>query len=263
MDGGEVGAAAGCDRFEDRVVLVTGGTAGIGLATAREVVAEGGRVVVNGRDEQRADEAVDALGGGTSAAAAIGDITDVATVASLVRTAMARWGRVDALVNNAGGGTGVRDLAAVDADDLRRCLALNLDAVVATTRAVVPVMADAGGGCIVNVTSVAGRDAGRISGPQYAAAKAGVHGLTRHLARDLGGDGIRVNAVAPGYVATERAAAMLAALPVADRRRVEDVPLGRPGTPREVARAIVFLASDDSSYITGATIDVNGGSWMP
>lgn len=248
-------------RFTDQVVVVTGGTAGIGLATAHEVVAEGGRVVVNGRDRDRLATAVAQLGQDV-AVGVPGDITDPATVAALVDVPLERWSRIDAVVNNAGGGIGARHLEDVDDEDLRACLAVNLDAVFAVTRAVVPVLRDRGGGRVVNVTSLAGRDVGRFSGPQYAAAKAAVHGLTRHLSVQLARDGINVNAVAPGYVATDRANRMYADLPAADQQAILDgTPLGRPGTPREIARAIVFLASSDASFITGATLDVNGGSY--
>jgi NAD(P)-dependent dehydrogenase (short-subunit alcohol dehydrogenase family) len=170
---------------------------------------------------------------------------------------------VDILVNNAGGGTSLRYLEEVTEDDWKLTIDSNLKSAFLCCRAVTPPMKRQRYGRIVNVSSVAGRNVSRLSGPQYSSAKAGMLGLSRHLAQDLGPFGITVNAVAPGPTLVDRVAKKWALRSEADRAHIlSNIPLGRLAEPEEVATVIAFLASDDARYVTGVTIDVNGGSFM-
>jgi NAD(P)-dependent dehydrogenase (short-subunit alcohol dehydrogenase family) len=170
---------------------------------------------------------------------------------------------VDILVNNAGGGTSLRFLEEVTAEDWDLTVNSNLKSAFLCCQGVVPAMKRQRSGRIVNVSSVAGRNVSRLSGPQYSSAKAGVLGLTRHLAQDLGPFGITVNAVAPGPTLVDRVAKKWSFRSEQDRSHIlENIPLGRLAQPEEVATVIAFLASADASYVTGVTIDVNGGSFM-
>lgn len=151
----------------------------------------------------------------------------------------------------------------METKDYDAVLNLDLRGTFLCCREAVKVMKGNGGGAIINISSQGGRVWSELSGPHYAAAKAGVLGLTRQLARELGPFGIRVNAIAPGIVLTARVEAKLLGRTEQEKKRMRDsVPLGRFGTPQDVARVAVFLASADAEYITGATIDVNGGSFM-
>jgi 2-hydroxycyclohexanecarboxyl-CoA dehydrogenase len=245
-------------RLQGRLALVTGGASGIGAATARRLAAEGAHVVVADRDAEGAQKLAADIGGD----AVVVDVADVAAVRAAVADVGEAVGPVDVLVNNAGGDRAAlfldTDEAAWDA-----ALALNLTSVIACTHAVLGSMVSRGGGAIVNVASEAGR-VGMVGGAIYAAAKAGVIGLTKAVAREGARHGVRCNAVAPGPVDTP----LLEGLrgdPLGARIRqgmIEATVVGRCGRPEEIAAAIAFLASDDASYVTGHTLAVSGGLSM-
>ena len=241
-----------------RVAIVTGGTRGIGLASARLLAEDGASVVVSGRDAGRLDAAVkelEALGSPVLAVAA--DAAKREECDRLVEAAKERFGRIDVLVNNAGI---TRDqlLVRMKDDDWDQVLDVNLRGVFLMTRAVGKVMMRQKSGRIINISSTAGAmgSAGQVN---YSAAKAGVIGLTKAAARELAHWNILVNAVAPGLIDTD----MTAATPAEAREALlQQVPLKRVGQGREVAEVVRFLAGDGAAYITGQTIHVNGGLYM-
>lgn len=192
----------------------------------------------------------------------VGDVTHRSACDRLVTTAQERFGRVDTLINNAGGGSQAYRIEDVDDADLARVVDINLQAAFVMCRLVVPLMKRQSFGRIVNIASVAGRDAGRLSGPHYAAAKAGLIGLGRQLSRELGPFGITVNTVAPGVIMTERIREKWDNRSAEEQQNLlRDIPVGRVGTSEDVADAVCFFAREGSSYINGACLDVNGGSF--
>jgi 3-oxoacyl-[acyl-carrier protein] reductase len=189
-------------------------------------------------------------------------VTDPEVRQRLVSETAQKFGGISILINNAGGGSQNRLIEDIDDQDLHNVVAFNLESAFAMCRLVVPHMKARKFGRIVNVASVAGRDAGRLSGPHYAAAKAGMIGMSRQLARDLGPEGITVNTVAPGIIETKRAMAKWDSYSAEDQQRFHDgIPVRRFGTPQEVAEAVMYFCSDQSGYTTGACLDVNGGSF--
>jgi len=251
-------------RFKGKVALITGASKGIGRATALRVAREGGAVIVNGRDPAAISAVVKEIErDGGRAMPAEGDVTRAADVSRIVEQGIAQCGGIDVLVNNAGGGTMARWLDDVDEAAWMRSLDVNLTSAFLVTKAVAPHMRERRRGRIVMVASVAGRNMSRLSGPEYSAAKGGMLAFMRHLAVEFGPFNVTVNAVAPGPTMVERVAKKWELRGAAEREKIlRNVPLGRPAQPEEVAAAILFLASDDASYITGACIDVNGGSFM-
>ncbi len=242
-------------EFEGKVVLVTGSTRGIGRAVAELFAGEGARVAVTGRSPETAEAAAREVGG---EALGIGlDVADPDSVAAAVDRVLEAWGRVDVLVNNAGI---TRDTLALrmKLDDWQAVIATNLTGAFLCAKACLRHMVRARAGTIVNISSVVG-SVGNAGQANYCAAKAGIEGLTRSLAREYANRGIRVNAVAPGYIATD----MTEALGEKVREALlAQVPAGRLGAPEDVARAVAFLASDRASYITGQVLHVNGGMYM-
>jgi len=244
-------------RLPDTAALVTGAASGIGRAVAERFAREGARVAVADRDLLGAEETVRriAAAGGDALAVAV-DVADPAAVAAMVARAEARFGRVDVLVNNAavGGGDGV---LAIDPDDWDRTLAVVLKSAYLCTRAVLPGMVARRRGSIVNVASVNGLTA--LGEEDYSAAKAGLINLTQNLALKHGRDGIRANVVCPGTVRTPIWRDRLARQPDVFERLAAWYPLGRVGEPDDVANAVLFLASDEAAWITGAVLPVDGG----
>jgi NAD(P)-dependent dehydrogenase (short-subunit alcohol dehydrogenase family) len=248
-------------KFDGRVVLVTGAARGIGLRVARAFGREGARVAALDIDTAGIDGLVRELAvEGREALALKSDVTAAAEVRRAVDTVVDRWGRVDVLVNNAGGFSVIRRTEDIPDEEWEAIFRLNVTSAFLCAKAVLPHMRRQRSGAIVNLSSITGRASVVTVTSHYAAAKAALLGFTRHLAREVAGDGIRVNAVAPGTVATERFRALRT--PEESRRLAESVPLGRVAEPEEIADVILFLASDAAGYITGATVDVNGGLTM-
>ena len=251
-------------RTTTRVVVITGGTAGIGLATALRFAESGDVVVVWDVDDRNVETLLAGLenAGGTGVFHQV-DVADRAAVEAAVAEVVAEFGRIDVLINNAGILRDAQLVKWVDGDvaatmtddDFDAVLGVNLRGVFLCTRAVVPHMIRGGGGVILSASSVVGPH-GNFGQTNYVAAKAAVAGMTRTWARELGRYGIRVNAVAPGFIRTE----MLASVPA---RVLEGVvghtPLRRVGEPREVAEVYHWLASDAASYVHGTVLSVDGG----
>jgi NAD(P)-dependent dehydrogenase (short-subunit alcohol dehydrogenase family) len=228
---------------------------GIGLATARRFVAEGAKVAILDIDGAAATDAASTLGAEHIGVAC--DVTERASCATAVESVIAAFGRIDILVNNAGITQPVKFLEITSAD-WERIQDVNLKGVLFLSQAVIPHMRVRKSGSIACMSSVsAQRGGGIFGGPHYSAAKAGVLGLAKAMAREFGPDGIRVNCVTPGLIATDITAGKLT-----DEMRekiLEGIPLGRLGAADDVAGIYTFLASDLSGYVTGAVIDVNGG----
>ena len=249
--------------FKDKAILVTGSTSGIGAAAARRFGAAGGRVVISGRHRERGNAVVDeitAAGGDAHFIAA--DLGESSACDRLVAAAVERLGRLDVLVNAAGVIFRADALETSDAA-WRETMAVNVDAVFYLSRAAVRVMKPQGGGAIVNVASTASLSASDGMAA-YCASKGAVMLLTRAMARDHGGHGIRVNAVCPGDVITpmlEDEAHQIGMEPAAMyAMSVAGTPLGRIGVPEDIAGAILFLASDDAALVTGAGLVLDGAS---
>jgi 3-oxoacyl-[acyl-carrier protein] reductase len=241
-----------------RTAVVTGGTRGIGLAIARALAEDGASVVVSGRDAGRLESAVKEVETlGASALGVAADQSKREDCDRLVDAAKERFGRVDVLVNNAGI---TRDqlLVRMKDDDWDQVLDTNLRGVFLMTRAVAKSMMRQKSGRIINIASTAGA-MGNPGQVNYSAAKAGVIGFTKAAARELAHWNILVNAVAPGLIETD----MAAAIPAEAREALlQQVPLKRVGAAREVAEMVRFLAGDGAAYVTGQTIHVNGGLYM-
>ena len=248
-------------RMQDKVVLVTGGAAGIGRATALRFAAEGAAVVICDLNQTAGQATAAELG--PQAAFYKVNVTDQADVRQWVAAVIARYGRIDVLVNNAGivrDGQLVKfkdgELAGLMSEvDFDLVIGVNLKGVFNCAQAVAPAMIQQGSGVILNASSVVGLD-GNFGQTNYVATKAAVVGMTKVWARELGKYGIRVNAVAPGFTATEILSAMPEKVIAGMKART---PLGRMGQPEDIANAYLFLASDEASFITGETLRVDGG----
>jgi 3-oxoacyl-[acyl-carrier protein] reductase len=245
--------------LKDRVALVTGGSRGIGRAISLALAGAGASVAVNYRGNQAAaDETVAAIeAAGGTAVAIQGDIAQAEDVERVFKAVQERFGRLDILVNNAGI---TRDtlLLRMKEADFDAVIDTNLRGAYLCTRAALRPMTKARGGRIINITSVVGL-IGNAGQANYSAAKAGLIGFTKAVAREMSSRAITVNAVAPGYVDTEMTAGL------GDQIRaaiLENIPLGRLGTPEDIAGTVCFLASDAAGYITGQTITVDGGMVM-
>jgi NAD(P)-dependent dehydrogenase (short-subunit alcohol dehydrogenase family) len=242
-----------------KVALVTGAASGIGEATAHRFAAEGAKVVavdVNGDGAERVAASIRAAGAVASAFAA--DVTDPAAAREMIRHAVATFGRLDVLDNNATSGTMGR-VADVSLEEWNRVVAINLTAPFIAAKLAIPVMLERNGGVIVNISSAAGVQA-EEGLAAYASAKAGLLALTRNIAAEYGRRGIRCNAVCPGAVLTPPTRAFLGAVDGIQARMEQATPLRRIASPEEIASVVVFLASDESSYVNGATIMVDGGA---
>jgi 3-oxoacyl-[acyl-carrier protein] reductase len=242
-----------------RVALVTGASRGIGRAIAVELARAGFAVGVNYVHRlDQAEETVAAItAGGGEAAALQADVADSQAVEAMFATLDRRFGRLDALVNNAGVGTRIESLTDIDDATWRRTLAVNLDGAFYCIRAAVPRLRAAGGGRIVNISSGAAKTGGMI-GAHYAASKAGLLALTAKAARELAREGIAVTAVLPSVIETEMLDA-LAGSPEARERLRAQFPIGRFGRPEEVAQVVRFLIAEAPSYLTGEFVSLRGG----
>ncbi len=241
-------------RFQDRVVLISGAAQGIGAAAARRFAAEGARLLLI---DLHADALRELAAELPQARVQAGSVAERGVWDAAVADALAAWGRVDVLINNAGITRDARfEQMSVENFDL--VIDINLRGVFHGGQAVLPAMLAQGKGAIINTSSVVGLH-GNYGQTNYAAAKAGVIGMTKTWARELGPKGIRVNAVAPGFIATP----MTAAVPqkVAEKM-VAGIPLQRFGRPEDIAAAYAFLASDDAGYVSGTVLEVSGGLSM-
>jgi 3-oxoacyl-[acyl-carrier protein] reductase len=248
-------------RMNDKVALVTGGASGIGRATALRFDEEGAKVVICDVNQAVGQETIQLLGAQASFYKV--DVANRTDVQAWIDAVVTKYGRIDVLVNNAGilrdgqliklkDGQLVGQMSETDFDLV---ISVNLKGVFNCTQAVAPVMAKQGGGVILNATSIVGLD-GNFGQTNYVATKSGVIGMTKVWSRELGKFGIRVNAVAPGFTATEMVTAMPEKILNGMKART---PLGRLGEPRDIANAYLFLASDEASFITGETLRVDGG----
>jgi 3-oxoacyl-[acyl-carrier protein] reductase len=248
--------------FSEEVAWVTGSSTGIGAASAVALARQGCRVAVHyNRSEDEAREVMEQItASGGDAMLVGGDVSDAGEVERMAREVEDRYGRLDVLVNNAGSLIERRSFSEMTEDLWDRVISVNLKSVFLCSKAVLPMMKRQGSGRIINMTSVAARTGGGPGSAAYASAKGGVSTLTRAMAKDLVSENILVNGVAPGVITT----------PFHDRFTPPDVrenmaaaiPMGREGTPEEVAGAVLFLASPWADYLVGEIIEVNGGQLM-
>lgn len=239
-----------------KVAIVTGASRGIGATTARVFADRGATVILAARDEQalvRIAEAIEAESG--RALVVPTDVNDVASVARLVERAMGEFGRLDAAVNNAGGGHQLVPLADLDPEAFDHIVGVNLRGVFLSMKYEIPAMLEAGGGAIVNMSSTVGLRGWQGLGA-YVAAKHGVIGLTESGALDYADRGIRINAIAAGSIMTDR----IGALPEEQRAPIaQAIPMHRIGLPEEVAATAAWLCSEEAAFVTGAVVSVDGG----
>lgn len=243
--------------FAGRVAIVTGAARGLGRAVAKRLHERGASVAVNVRDAKRAEAVARAIGERARAVAA--DVAAPDGPESIVRQTLELFGRIDILINNAALPLTTR-FARITADEWRRALEVNLTAPFLLIQAALPAMKAQGYGRVVNISSTAGRMVSTLGGAHYTASKTGLLGLTRAAAKELGRYGITVNAVCPGMIDTEltRESASTELL----EGLAKGFPVPRLGTPLEVADLICFAASESAGYITGASLDINGGDLM-
>jgi 3-oxoacyl-[acyl-carrier protein] reductase len=245
----------GASSLADRVALVTGAAQGIGWSIAQQLAANGASVVVADMDADKAQAAAKTLGGRTLGLAM--NVARSAEVSAGIERVVAEFGRLDVLVNNAGI---TRDglLIRMKDEDWDRVLDVNLKGTFHCTKAALGVMIKQRRGRIISIASIVGV-MGNAGQTNYAASKAAIIGFTKSVAREYANRGVTANAVAPGFIKT----AMTDQLPEDVQTRLrEQIPLGRLGSPEDVAQAVAFLASDAASYITGQVLHVNGGMWM-
>jgi 3-oxoacyl-[acyl-carrier protein] reductase len=245
-------------KLEGRVALVTGASQGIGHACALALAREGATVAVAARNQQKLDElAAQIAAAGGKASAFVIDIADQDQVKSGIKSALAQFGKIDILVNNAGI---TRDqlVMRMKRADWDSVLSTNLTSAYLCIQQVIGSMLKQRWGRIINVTSVVGQT-GQAGQANYAASKAGLIGLTMAMAREVASRNITCNAVAPGFIETSMTAALSEEF---KQDLVKTIPLGRVGSPEDVANSVRFLASDDASYITGHVLNVNGGLLM-
>ncbi|MDZ7806622.1 MAG: 3-oxoacyl-ACP reductase FabG [Gracilimonas sp.] len=242
-------------EFKDKVILITGGAAGIGKATAKAFAELGGTVVIWDVNEEAGNELVKGFrSGDVKSLFKKVDVTNFDAVGEAIREIMDEFGKLDVLINNAGI-TKDKTLKKMDPETWQQVIDVNLTGVFNCTRQAVNHMLEAESGVILNASSVVGLY-GNFGQTNYVATKSGVIGMTKTWARELGGKGIRVNAIAPGFIATE----MVQKMPEkVIEHMVSKTPLGRMGKPEDIANAYTFLASDKAAFITGTVLSVDGG----
>jgi len=247
-------------KLKDAVVVVTGAGRGIGRAIAEELGHEGARVVVNYSKSKEAAEGLVARlreNGSPEAVALQADVSDAAQAAELIEETVRRFGRIDVLVNNAGVNID-RSLKKLTPQDWDTVIQIDLNSYFYTVKAALPHFMRQQSGKIINISSMNGQT-GNFGQANYAAAKAGILGFTKTAALELARSNVTVNAICPGYIATE----MFEAIPEKTKEAIlARIPLGRAGTPQEVARAVRYLIVD-GDYFTGATLSMNGGAYLP
>ncbi len=244
--------------LSDKVAIVTGASRGIGRAIALALASQGAKVVASARNaEALAQLAEEIKAKGGDALAVVGDVALEEDANNLVKQAVEAYGQVDVFINNAGI---TRDglLLRMKNDDWDAVLDTNLKGAFLCTRAVAKVMSKQRSGRIINISSVVG-EMGNAGQANYCASKAGLLGLTKSVARELARRNVTVNAITPGFITTEMTEDMTEK---AQEAMTEQIPLGRPGSAEDVANAVIFLASDQSAYITGQVLGVNGGMYM-
>jgi len=249
-----------------KTVFLTGAGAGIGRATALRLAQEGMRVWISDRDPGALDDTIQEAGRLNLRLQTVkADSSSEIEIGQAIRRAFDATGRLDVLVNNAGGSLHTPYRFAEETDeDWSRVMGLNLMGAVWACRAALPLMQRGGGGRVINYGSKAGRYGSLIAGPNYAAAKGAIASLTRQLAMEYGPDGITVNCICPGVVLTPRTSGLWAQRRSAEEREriVAEIPLRRHADPDDIAGVVAFLASDDAAFITGVSLDVNGGQAM-
>lgn len=244
--------------LEGKFAIVTGAASprGLGKATAQLFASHGATIAILDLDAGQAEEAARDLGEGHVGLAC--NVTDRAACQAAADDLVGRWGRIDVLVNNAGI-TQPLKIMQIEPANYDAVLDVNLRGTLYMSQAVIPAMREHRSGSIVNLSSVsAQRGGGIFGGPHYSAAKAGVLGLTKAMARELAPDNVRVNAICPGFIATDITAGKLT--PEMNTAILEGIPMGRAGDARDVAGCAIFLASELSAYCTGTEVDVNGGA---
>jgi NAD(P)-dependent dehydrogenase (short-subunit alcohol dehydrogenase family) len=244
--------------FEGRVALVTGAGSGIGRVTAELYAREGARVVVSDLDEIGGKETVETIrAGGGEAVFVSADVSKPEACERLIESTLEAFGRLDIACNNAGIGGESKPLAEYGVESWERVIVVNLSGVFYCMKYEIPAMLEAGGGSIVNMGSILSR-VGFAGSPAYTSAKHGLLGLTETAALDYAEDGIRVNAVGPGFIRTPLIAGLLRQ-PEVERELISLHPIGRLGEPEEVAELVIWLSSDKASFITGSYYAVDGG----
>jgi NAD(P)-dependent dehydrogenase (short-subunit alcohol dehydrogenase family) len=241
---------------ELKVAIVTGGASGLGLATAIKLVENNIRTIIIGRNEQNLKDAATKLG--PLCSYKILDLSNLKTIPALVEEIAAEYGKIDVLVNNAGINL-KKDFTEVTDEDFERIIQTNLTSVFVLSREVVKVMLPNKSGCIINISSMAAQY-GIPYVIAYTASKTAIEGMTKAMAVELSPQGIRINCVAPGFIATDMSAKALDNDPQRKQKVLSRTPMGRLGLPEDVAEAIVYLASDAAKYVTGVVLPVDGGN---
>ena len=245
---------------QGKVAIITGATSGIGFEVARRMAKEGYTVAINGRrEDEGAKRIAEMEAEGLKAEFYPFDVTDENAVSSNIKQIGEKYGKIDVLVNNAGGLGGRSRFEEMTTDFFRKVMALNLDSVFFASRAAIPFLKNGENSTIINFTSNAGWNAGGPGAGIYGTSKAGVHAITRALAKDLAEYGIRVNAVSPGTIDTPFHSQIKSTKPEVFASWANNILLGRLGQPEDIAGVVAFLASKDASFMTAETVQIGGG----